>query len=115
MNTTGALIRGARFVFRRKEICAGKVESLAYLRGGSSSMKGLLAGVAVVTVAVAVVSSSMAQSLNDGDGAYKTGHYRDLFAERGHSAAESKAKIDAAFQQMFHGDKQTQTVYFEEG
>jgi oligosaccharide reducing-end xylanase len=78
-------------------------------------MKGLLAGVAVVTVAVAVVSSSMAQSLNDGDGAYKTGHYRDLFAERGHSAAESGAKIDAAFQQMFHGDKQTQTVYFEAG
>ena len=28
---------------------------------------------------------------------------------------ESKAKIEAAFQQLFHGDKQTQAVYFEAG
>jgi oligosaccharide reducing-end xylanase len=56
-----------------------------------------------------------AQKLADGSGAFHTGKYRDLFAERGHSAAESKAKIEAAFQQLFHGDKQTQTVYFEPG
>ena len=31
----------------------------------------------------------------DGNGAYHTGKYRDLFAERGHTAAESRAKIDA--------------------
>ncbi|MGH9514762.1 MAG: hypothetical protein ACRD3P_03675 [Terriglobales bacterium] len=40
----------------------------------------------------------------DGDGAYKTHHYRDLFAEQGHSPEESRAKIDKAFQQLFHGD-----------
>jgi oligosaccharide reducing-end xylanase len=51
----------------------------------------------------------------DGDGAYKTGTYRDLFAERGHSAAESRAKIDAAFNQLFHGDKDTQAIYYEAG
>ena len=27
----------------------------------------------------------------DGEGAYKTGHYRDLFAEQGHAAAETRA------------------------
>ena len=51
----------------------------------------------------------------NGKGAYKTGHYRDLFAEQGHSAAESRAKIEKAFQQLFHGDGQEERVYFETG
>ncbi len=51
----------------------------------------------------------------DGDGAFKTGKYRDLFAERGHSAAESRAKIEAAFRQLFHGDGQEERIYFENG
>ena len=51
----------------------------------------------------------------DGDGAYKTHQYRDLFAEIGHSPAESRAKIDKAFQQLFHGDGQEERVYFENG
>lgn len=51
----------------------------------------------------------------DGYGAYKTHHYRDLFAEIGHSPRESKAKIDRAFQQLFHGDGQEERLYFETG
>jgi oligosaccharide reducing-end xylanase len=51
----------------------------------------------------------------DGAGAYKTRQYRDLFAEQGHPAAESKAKIEKAFQQFFHGDGQEERVYFETG
>jgi oligosaccharide reducing-end xylanase len=51
----------------------------------------------------------------DGDGAYKTGHYRDLFAEAGHTPAESSAKIDKAFQQLFQGDGQYERLYFETG
>jgi oligosaccharide reducing-end xylanase len=51
----------------------------------------------------------------DGNGAYKTSHYRDLFAEQGHSSAESTAKIDKAFQQLFHGDGQEERLYFETG
>ena len=72
-------------------------------------------GILVAAVCVVAASGLMAQSLSDGDGAYKTGHYRDLFAEHGHSEAESRAKIEAAFQQFFHGDPQTQAVYFEAG
>ena len=30
----------------------------------------------------------------DGNGAYKTRQYRDLFAENGHSPAETKAKLN---------------------
>ena len=51
----------------------------------------------------------------DGEGAYKTHKYRDLFAEHGHSPAESHAKIDKAFQQLFHGDGQEERLYFETG
>jgi oligosaccharide reducing-end xylanase len=51
----------------------------------------------------------------DGNGAYKTHEYRDLFAEYGHPAAETKAKLDKAFQQFFHGDGQEERVYFETG
>ena len=52
----------------------------------------------------------------DGDGAYRTGNYRDLFAEvLGHTAAESRAKIEKAFQQLFHGDGQEERIYFETG
>jgi len=51
----------------------------------------------------------------DGEGAFKMKHYRDLFAEAGHSPEETKAKIDKAFQQLFHGDGQEERVYFETG
>ncbi len=51
----------------------------------------------------------------DGSGAFATGHYRDLFAEAGHSQTEISAKIDAAFQQLFHGDPQEQSVVFSVG
>ncbi len=51
----------------------------------------------------------------DGNGAYKTGQYRDLFAELGHSPAETHAKIEKAFHQLFHGDGQEERVYFETG
>jgi oligosaccharide reducing-end xylanase len=55
------------------------------------------------------------RSPGDGTGAYKTHQYRDLFAEQGHTPAESKAKIKKAFQQLFHGDGQEERVYFETG
>ena len=52
----------------------------------------------------------------DGAGAYKTGRYRNLFVEQlGRSPAESRAKIEKAFQQLFHGDGQEERVYFETG
>jgi len=56
-----------------------------------------------------------AQKLDDGRGAFRTGRYRDLFAEHGHATGETQAKIDRAFQQLFHGDGQTESVYFEKG
>lgn len=48
-------------------------------------------------------------------GAYATGRYRNLFVEAGHTEAESRAKIDQAFQQLFYGDPQNEAVYFSAG
>jgi len=49
---------------------------------------------------------------NPRPGAYASGHYRNLFIEAGHSQPEVAAKIAAAFQQLFHGDPDTQAVYY---
>jgi oligosaccharide reducing-end xylanase len=49
------------------------------------------------------------------NGAFATGHYRNLFVEAGHSPQEVTAKINASFQQLFHGDPANQAVYFTAG
>ena len=38
-----------------------------------------------------------------------------MFAEQGHLPAESRAKIEKAFHQLFHGDGQEERIYFETG
>jgi oligosaccharide reducing-end xylanase len=50
-----------------------------------------------------------------GKGAFATGQYRNVFLEAGHSQAEIQKKVDAAFQQLFHGDPDNQTVYYAAG
>jgi oligosaccharide reducing-end xylanase len=51
----------------------------------------------------------------NGSGAFATGHYRNLFAENGHSQREIRARVDSAFQQLFHGDPTHQTLYYSSG
>ncbi len=60
-------------------------------------------------------SSAQAVAASRGEGAFATGVYRNLFVEGGHSEQEVTAKINAAFQQLFHGDPNTQTVYYPAG
>ena len=48
-------------------------------------------------------------------GAYLTGEYRDLFVEGGHSRQQVTDRVQAAFRQLFHGDPQSQAVYFSSG
>jgi oligosaccharide reducing-end xylanase len=50
-----------------------------------------------------------------GAGAFASNRYRNLFLEAGHSKEEIGRKIEAAFQQLFHGDPETQTVYYAAG
>jgi oligosaccharide reducing-end xylanase len=54
-------------------------------------------------------------SVSDGSGAFATGHYRNLFAENGHSQKEIQERVNSAFQQLFHGNPTNQTVYYSAG
>ena len=56
-----------------------------------------------------------ARSNARGSGAFATGQYRNLFVEAGHLPEEVTNKINAAFQQLFHGDPGTQAVYYPAG
>jgi oligosaccharide reducing-end xylanase len=48
-------------------------------------------------------------------GCFATGQYRNLFVEAGHPPAAVTARVRAAFDQLFHGDAQSQAVYFPSG
>jgi oligosaccharide reducing-end xylanase len=52
---------------------------------------------------------------DDGAGAFATGEYRNLFVELGHTEQEVKDKIAAMYEQLFHGDESTETLYYPAG
>ena len=67
------------------------------------------------TLSPAETRAGPAQADSDGSGTFVTGKYRNLFVETGYSPEEVTAKIYAAFEQLFHGDPNTQAVYFPAG
>ncbi|HEY3704955.1 MAG TPA: glycosyl hydrolase family 8, partial [Terracidiphilus sp.] len=76
----------------------------------------LLGAAMFIVSALAGAAALHAQAPDSkGQGAFATGKYRNLFAEAGYSQEEIKAKIDAAYQQLFHGDPQTQSIGFAAG
>src|SRR5262245_36750838 len=85
---------------------------LSKLRFGFLAAWTMSIGLLLASCAAQVVR---AQNANDGNGAFHSGKYRDLFAEQGHSTLETRAKIDKAFQQLFHGDALSERVYFDAG
>ena len=97
--------------------CAGENLSGVAKVNVAKPITRLCLTLAAVIGATAILSASGADSASnaDGKGAYATGKYRNLFAEAGHSQTEIRQKIDSAFQQLFHGDPATQTVYYEAG
>jgi oligosaccharide reducing-end xylanase len=76
---------------------------------------------AVFAVLAFVASPALAASkpkknhAADGKGAYATGRYRNLFVEAGRTPKEVDAKIDAAYRQLFHGDPDTELLFFPAG
>lgn len=73
-----------------------------------------LAGSAARALSGSMVSESAGGQI-DGSGAFATGRYLNLFRQAGHSSQEIHAKVDSAFQQLFHGDLTTQAVYYAAG
>jgi oligosaccharide reducing-end xylanase len=62
-----------------------------------------------------VIAPSLLAAPKPKSGAFATGKYRDLFGESKHSQKDIDTKITAAFEQLFHGDPQTQSIYFTTG
>jgi oligosaccharide reducing-end xylanase len=48
-------------------------------------------------------------------GAFETGEYRNLFAELGHPPQETLEKIRSGYEQLFHGDPDSEAVMFTAG
>jgi oligosaccharide reducing-end xylanase len=72
----------------------------------------LLTAVAVM----AAPPTAIERHPGDGEGAYKTHQYRNLFVELlTRNPADVRARIEQAFQQLFHGDGQEERLYFETG
>jgi len=73
---------------------------------------------ALIIVLLSAAGSQTACTManpSEGAGAFATGKYRNLFVEIGHSPQEVTAKVDRAFEQLFHGDPNAQAVYFPAG
>jgi oligosaccharide reducing-end xylanase len=66
-------------------------------------------------ISLACCITAFAQGkLNNGSGAYATGKYPNLFKQQVHTESQITQKIDAAFNQLFHGDT-SQAIYFDAG
>ena len=79
---------------------------------------GVFAALTLLTLPAATRARTSSGALAppaNGAGAYATHHYRNLFAESGHSNRAISKKINAAYAQLFHGDPQTQSVFFHTG
>ena len=73
-------------------------------------LRSAIAGVVLLGMTLSVMAGE-----TNAPGAYATRHYRNLFAEAGHSGKEIQEKIDSAFEQLFHGDLRNQAVYYTAG
>ena len=51
----------------------------------------------------------------DSQGAIESGEYPNYFVEAGYSEEEVQEKIERAWKQLFYGDEENETVYFESG
>jgi oligosaccharide reducing-end xylanase len=79
-------------------------------------MRMWIAGMALALLSTAGSAQQVQRFPGDGTGAFHTGRYHNLIVEQlGVAGADSRAKIERAFQQLFHGDGQEQRVYFETG
>lgn len=70
---------------------------------------------AAVLTAACLAGPARAQGQDTPRGAAVTGEYRNMFREAGHTEAEIRQKIEAAWQQLFHGDSATEAVFYWAG
>jgi oligosaccharide reducing-end xylanase len=79
-----------------------------YIFAGGAFTILFIVFVCVVVVATHVFGASQSPFV----GAYSSGTYRVLFAERGHKSSEIQDKLNATWNQLFYGDNNTQRIYY---
>jgi oligosaccharide reducing-end xylanase len=86
-------------------------------RGAAAGRLGASLGLGLMIVLAARLSCGQAQPADDRDGAgaFASGRYRNLFAEAGHTKQQVTRKIERAFQQLFHGNPESEAVCFSAG
>jgi oligosaccharide reducing-end xylanase len=91
--------------------------SQAHSKFSADRFRGLRRGVLIAGAWLFMACCAIAgpDPIKADAGAFNTGRYRNLFVEAGHSRKEVRKKIDSAFEQLFHGDPATQTVYYSAG
>jgi oligosaccharide reducing-end xylanase len=78
--------------------------------------RSFIAGLFLFTAVQVRAATPIERHPGDGEGAYKTHRYQNLFVERlARSSSDVRAKIEQAFEKLFHGDAQEERVYFETG
>ena len=68
-----------------------------------------------LTLLLLLLSPNLIAQAQPTQGAFYTHRYRNLFAEDGHPQPAIDAKLQAAYAQLFHGDPQTQAIFFAGG
>ena len=61
------------------------------------------------------IKVSRDSAIENGVGAYANGTYRNLFIEAGYAPGDVTAKISHAYDQLFHGDLETERLFFPSG
>jgi oligosaccharide reducing-end xylanase len=72
-------------------------------------------GAVLVLATISCIAAAAQKAPADGTGAYTTGKYRNLLVESGYSKRAAHERIESTFQQLFHGDPQTQAIAFAAG
>lgn len=75
-----------------------------------------LTGLFTLMISVSAAQDDELPPLEPPDvGAFESGTYRNIFVEWGRSEDEIREKIDAAWEQLFYGDDDTERVYYPVG
>ena len=88
---------------------------MTIMRRKSKSFLGTAALLVLMLAGGTARLAAQDAAVSDSSGAFATGHYRNLFDEAGYTSGEISKKIDKAYRQLFHGDPQTQSIFFWTG
>jgi hypothetical protein len=99
-----------------------RVERTTLMRSAGPIRGGMLFGLIACLIAPAAMAAappapvgSPTSALSDGNGAFATGKYRNLFAELGYTDSQIDAKIQKAWKELFEGGGENEPLFTPAG